>query len=77
MAKGDEGAIYGSTKQEGNMWGAEIILTTPYGQTKLESGFIYSSDAEASEALRFKIDEVLEVLKDDITITSKTEGRSH
>jgi hypothetical protein len=67
--------LQGKTKEEKGKWGCELSLVTPDGQvTKIESGFVFGTAEEASLALQFKIDELLESFGDDVEVVDRQEG---
>lgn len=57
-------------------WGAEIVLSTPDGkETKINSGFVYKTDADAGNNLKANIDRIVASFeKEGAKVTERTEG---
>lgn len=63
-----EFSVKGGVAQQKGVWCGEVALHTPDGKiTKLNSGFIYSTEAQAVAAMEEKLKEVLDELKKDGT----------
>jgi hypothetical protein len=55
-----EFTLNGGIQELNGLWRVEVLLKTPNGKaTTLDSGFVYTSQPEAENALQKKMDEIL------------------